>query len=128
MCSGLRQRMGLIRLMGPIGLGHHPLVPQSLSRRSPAAAGKGGSHPFCEPGRFFHPETPMRLVAQLNRQRISVEFLLVPVRVNQRYGAGGVEFPDLIGRQLPTDRTEIVAQLLFVTRADDDRCDGGPLK
>ena len=84
----------------------------------PAAAGKSDTPP----------ETPVRCAAQLNRQRISVEFLLVPVRVNQRHGAGGVELLDLIGRQVPTDRTEIVAQLSLVTRADNDRCDGRPLK
>jgi hypothetical protein len=46
-----------------------------------------------------HADTPLRSsVAELNRQRVSVEFLLVPVRVNQRYGTGGVELSDLIGR------------------------------
>ena len=44
-----------------------------------------------------------------DRQRISVEFLLVPVWISQWYGAGSVEFPNLISRQVPTDRSQIVA-------------------
>ena len=40
---------------------------------------------------------------QLDGQRVSVELLLVPVRVNQWHGTGSVEFPDLIGRQVPAN-------------------------
>src|SRR5260221_512810 len=51
------------------------------------------------------------------------EAALVPVRISQRRGAGGIEFRNLRRRQVPAERTELLAQLLFVSRTDDDRGD-----
>jgi hypothetical protein len=51
----------------------------------------------------FLPTRDANALRRSDRQRISVEFLLVPVRVNQRYGTGSVEFPDLVSGQVPTD-------------------------
>jgi hypothetical protein len=60
------------------------------------------SHPLPEPERIL-PTRDANALRRSDRQRISVEFLLVPVRVNQRYGTGSVEFPNLISRQVPAD-------------------------
>ena len=47
----------------------------------------------------------------------------MPVRIRRRTLASVVEFFDLFGGELPTGRAEILSQLFFIPRADDDRRD-----
>src|SRR5262249_36040770 len=56
------------------------------------------------------------------------EAALVPVGIGGGDGAGGVEAGDLLGRQVPPDRPEVLPQLLLVAGADDDRRDAGLLE
>ena len=51
---------------------------------------------------------------------------LVPDRVRGRNVTRGVERRQLVGRQLPTDRTDVLHQLLLVTGANDDGRDRRP--
>src|SRR6202000_304944 len=45
-----------------------------------------------------------------------------------RDGASGVELRDLFRGQRPADRAEVLPQLLFIARADDDRRDRWPVQ
>src|SRR5579863_7390709 len=66
---------------------------------------------------------------RLHRQRITLrEPALVPIRISGRHRARRIELRDLLGRQVPADRAEILAQLLFIARADQHRRDRGPLQ
>ncbi len=47
--------------------------------------------------------------------------LLMKVRVNRWDGADSVQAFDLFRSQVPANRTQVVAQLLFITRANDQR-------
>src|SRR5688572_1742547 len=75
---------------------------------------------------------PMRRWAtgwRLHGRRIAFgEPALVPVRVWQRHLAGGVEPRHLIARQVPADGAQVLPQLFFVARADDERGNRGPLE
>ena len=55
------------------------------------------------------------------------ELPLVPVRIDGRHGARGVEAGDLLGRQFPADGAEVLAELVLVARPDDQRGHAGPL-
>ena len=67
--------------------------------------------------------------AQRDRRRIALdELALVPIRIDGRTVAGFVELRDLLGRQLPADGEQVLAELLFVAGADDDVVYGRALK
>jgi hypothetical protein len=51
---------------------------------------------------------------------------LMPIRVCERHHARVVEPADLIARERPADGAEIVRELRFVARTDDDVRDRGP--
>ncbi len=57
----------------------------------------------------------------LHRRRVALgETGLMPIWVGFRRFAGGIEPRDLLRRQIPADGAEIVLELLFITRSDDD--------
>ena len=53
------------------------------------------------------------------------ELALMPIGIGEGEFAGGVETGDLGGGERPADSTEVLAELLLVARADDERGDGG---
>ena len=56
-----------------------------------------------------------------HRERVALGGLkLEPVGIDGRLLAGSFEFCDLVGGQIPTFGSKILAQLLFVASADDD--------
>ena len=63
-----------------------------------------------------------------DRGRVSLEEFLVEIGVGQWNGAGGVEAGDLFGGECPAKGTEVLQELFFVSRADDDGGDGGALE
>ena len=66
---------------------------------------------------------------QSHRRRVPLgEARLMPVRIRPRRRACSVERGDLLGRQRPPDRAEILSQLFFVARADDHRRHRRPLQ
>src|SRR6202041_1563289 len=56
------------------------------------------------------------------------ELALVPVGKYRGGGAGGVEYCDLFGGEVPAYRAQILPELFFVSGADDDVGDGGTLQ
>ena len=50
-----------------------------------------------------------------------LELPLVPVGINGCLGTGGVQFRDLFRRQAPTDRSQVLTQLFFVSCTDNHR-------
>jgi hypothetical protein len=52
----------------------------------------------------------------------------MPVGIDGLLLAGAVEFSDLIGSQIPAFGGQILAKLLFVSSADNDRRDGRALQ
>src|ERR1035441_6315138 len=64
-----------------------------------------------------------------NRQRVSLDELdLMPVGIHRRRFAGLIELRYLFYGQIPADRAEILPELIFVARTDDDTGNGGALQ
>ena len=62
-----------------------------------------------------------RFGLEILRWRISFgEAALVPIRIRKLGRAGGIEFCDLLGCQIPADCAEVGAELLLVPRANDE--------
>ncbi len=57
-----------------------------------------------------------------------LEIALMPVRIGQWCRTGLVQLLHLLRREIPTERAEVLFQLLFVASADDDVRDGRPLQ
>ncbi len=47
----------------------------------------------------------------------------MPVRINLRYSAGLIQLHDLFRCEVPSDRTQILAELVLIASADDYGCD-----
>src|SRR5262245_31180004 len=60
---------------------------------------------------------------QLNRWRIpfAVDTALMPVRIRRHRLALSIQFRHLSGSQFPVDRAEILLELLFIARPDNER-------
>src|SRR5437868_6369290 len=70
-----------------------------------------------------------RSLSFLHRRRIPFgKIPLVPVRIDGRSRAGLVETGNLLRGKIPSVGAQIVAQLFFVARSDDDRRNRGPLE
>ena len=74
-------------------------------------------------------QTKNNLLAGDDRQWIPLrELPLMPVGINRRHFAGAVQLSDVIRREIPSRRVQILPQLLFIARANDDGCHGRPLQ
>lgn len=74
-------------------------------------------------------QKPSGTLSGLDRKRIALlKSMLMPVRIRRARGAGFIEHFDLLRRQIPADRAEVLPQLFLVSRADQHRCNRRPLQ
>lgn len=98
--------------------------------RAPPAAEAGEARASCRSLRRFANSSAPAPVSSRDRRIDAREPLLSAIRemwIGRGDRARRIERDDLIRRQAPTDRAEVLAKLLLIARADDDGGNRRPL-